>query len=47
MSVESRWVRGGSWSHHSDFARLAFRLSLLVYFRYDGLGFRLVLRRLK
>ncbi|MBK7955261.1 MAG: SUMF1/EgtB/PvdO family nonheme iron enzyme [Candidatus Accumulibacter sp.] len=39
-----RVVRGGSWSDHRDFRRCAFRFRNHPGFRYDELGFRVVLR---
>ena len=39
-----RLVRGGSWSNARDGARCAYRLRLHPDNRFDGLGFRVVLR---
>ena len=37
-----RVLRGGSWSFSQDFARCAYRLRDLPYFRFDDYGFRIV-----
>jgi formylglycine-generating enzyme required for sulfatase activity len=41
---DSRVVRGGSWNLDQDSARAAHRLNFAPYFRFNDLGFRLVVR---
>ena len=42
-SGASRVLRGGSWSHSTDFCRVSYRYNGVPYLRYDDRGFRLLL----